>query len=137
MNDVTLIGRLTKDCEYKSVGSSSVYSTSMAISKKYKDRNGDTVEKNIFIDLKIWGKLGEAFSKYVLRGHLVAVKGEIDQETWETNEGAKRSKILVVVNKFEFLPNKKNESSSQEYRQSNPTSSEPDFGSFGDEDIPF
>ena len=101
MNDITsimMIGRLTRDCELKySEGGLAICKFSLACGKKIKDENYTS-----FFDVVVFGKLGEALNKYLLKGKQVAVQGEVKQERW-TKDGQNHSKVTVIANNIELL----------------------------------
>ena len=103
VNKVFLMGNLTRDPEMRALPSGmSVASFSLAVNEKYKDRDGNWVERANFIDCEIFGNRAEAFAKYLGKGSPVFVEGKLRFEQWE-KDGQKRSKIKVVVDNFEFV----------------------------------
>lgn len=110
VNRVELIGNLTRDPELRYVGASNtplVTATLAVNDKPYKNAKGEDVNKTHFIDLKCFGKSGEEVAANFKKGSRVEVRGALEQETWETKEGDKRSKLIVKC--FEVkAPEKKN-----------------------------
>jgi len=103
VNKVFLMGNLTRDPEMRALPSGmSVASFGLAVNEKYKDRDGNWVERANFIDCEIFGNRAEAFAKYLGKGSPVFVEGKLRLEKWE-KDGQKRSKIKVVVDNFEFV----------------------------------
>jgi len=103
VNKVFLMGNLTRDPEMRALPRGmSVASFSLAVNEKYKDRDGNWVERANFIDCEIFGNRAEAFAKYLGKGSPVFVEGKLRFEQWE-KDGQKRSKIKVVVDNFEFV----------------------------------
>lgn len=103
-NKVILTGNLTRDPETRAVGETSVTSFTLAVNERYKDKSGTWTERANFIDCKLWGARGEAFAKYLSKGDPALVEGSLQQETWDDKEtGAKRSKIVVKCDSFEFI----------------------------------
>jgi len=132
VNDVTLIGTLTRDIELKATsGGSTVGKFSLAINKKYQGKDGSTKESTVFVDCTAWGKTAENVAKYTGKGMQLYVKGEINTDTWEDKDGNKRYKTYVNVASVQFLGHKQDKPAAQV---------EPKAGSdnkeFGD-DIPF
>ena len=106
MNNVSLVGRTTKDIESKYTPSGkAVAKFSLAIGKTYM-KNGEKVEEVVFIEVQCWDKVAENTVKYVLRGHKVGVSGSLKMDRWEQPDGTKRSKIYVVAQQVEFLETK-------------------------------
>ena len=101
-NNVTLMGRLTKDPELKTTASGkNICSFTLAV-------NGFG-DKTNFIDCKAWEKTGELVSKYVGRGQRLLVVGELEQESWE-KDGQKRSKLGVLVRELQFIEKRDSDS---------------------------
>jgi len=107
-NHTTIIGRLTRDPELRFTQSGkAVCSATIASNKKY----GEDKEKVLFLDLTIWEKRGESFSKHFKKGDPVLVEGSLENQEWTDKEGNKRTKILLTVQNWEFLPSTKKEES--------------------------
>jgi len=125
LNQVNLMGNLTRDPELRvTPKGTAICSFSLAINRKWRD--GDqTREEVLFIDCEAWQKAGEAISKYVSKGDPLFVSGRLKQDVWEDKETkAKRSKIKVVVDQFQFLGGKAKDGGEPE-RQPERTPSRP------------
>ena len=105
-NSVTIIGHLTRDPEIKMLANDkSVASFTVAVSEKWKTRDGDQREDVAFIDCEAWGKPAELISQYVAKGNALLVRGKLKQDNWEDKTtGAKRSKLKIKVDEFTFMP---------------------------------
>src|SRR5690606_27685692 len=66
-------------------------------------RNRDEVD---WIDLTLWGKLAELAANHLTKGRQIGVTGRLLQERWETQEGEKRSRVVVVVHELTFVGNR-------------------------------
>lgn len=101
MNNVQLLGRLTKDIELAQTKSKKVYGRfTLAVP------NG---EDTIFIDCVAFDKLAETIEKYVKKGNRLLVDGSINVSTYEDKDGNKRKSTNVFVNKITFIESAKNE----------------------------
>ena len=109
LNKVTLIGRLTRDVEIKTIPSGkSVANGSIATSKSWKDEAGNKQEKTEFHNLVLWGKQAEIFAQYTSKGSQVYIEGELTTRSWDDKEtGKKRYSTDINVNDFKFLDTKK------------------------------
>lgn len=107
-NRVTFIGRLTDKPEYNEQIGTGVASGSIAVNKKWKDKDGEAQEYTSFFDFKMWGKSGAVFAEHHSKGDLVLLFGEMRQERWE-KDGNNRSKVLIDAKGFEFMPRKQRE----------------------------
>ncbi len=104
-NRVLLIGNLTRDPELRYTPSgSAVVKFGMAVNRKY--RNSTTqemVEETTFIDIEGWGRQAETFNQYMSKGRPVFVEGRLRFDSWESKEGQKRTKLVVVMENFQFM----------------------------------
>jgi single-strand DNA-binding protein len=102
INQVFLIGRLTKDVELRTTQSGTqVASFSLAVNYTY--GSGDQKKETVsFFNCTAWGKLGELINQYCSKGHRIAVTGRLQQQTWE-KDGAKHSDVKVIVESCQFL----------------------------------
>lgn len=103
MNTGCWMGNLTKDVELKEVGATHVAKFGIAINKQFKKKDGTLDKEVVFLDCEAWGKLGETISKYLKKGSKILIRGALKQDTWEDNDGKKRSKISVRVEEFNFV----------------------------------
>ncbi len=98
-NTVTLIGNVTRDPELRFTPSGQgVASFGLAVNRRWQNRqNNEWEEATSFFDVVCWGTLGENVSESVSKGTRIIVTGRLDQRSWESQEGDKRSKIEVVA----------------------------------------
>jgi len=126
MNNVTIVGRLTKDPELRSTPQGmAVLEMRIAIDRAG-DKNTDGTFKAGFFDATVWGTQAETCAKYLMKGSQVGVVGELRFSEWE-KEGQKRSKVGVTARWVEFLGTKGDGGGG----------SLPGEPSIGDSDIPF
>jgi len=129
INNVTLVGRMTGDPEVKSLQSgTSVCSFSLAVNYTY-SKDGEKKEQVSFFNCSAWSKRGEIIAQYFKKGDRIGIVGRLVQDTWEDQDGKKRSAVKINVDEFMFLNNKKTESSPANVQESNQ--------SFNDDNIPF
>ena len=67
------------------------------LATRYKDRNGDQVEDTSFFDVTCWRDLADHVSASISKGDRVIIFGRLDQRSWETQDGEKRSKVEIVA----------------------------------------
>lgn len=102
MNNVSLVGRLTKDVElrYTTKKVKAVGSFVLAVDR---DVRKATAEKTTdFIPVVAWGKTAEFASKYFSKGHRVALQGSIHTRMWEDDQKNKHYVTEVVADKVFF-----------------------------------
>jgi single-strand DNA-binding protein len=104
-NKVILMGNLTRDPELRYTQSNmAICKFGLAVNRRFKDSaSGEWREEPTFVDVTIFGKRGEAFAKFHSKGKPAFVEGELRFDTWEDQNGQKRSKLYVVAESFEFV----------------------------------
>jgi len=102
INQVVLVGRLTRDAELKYTNTgTAVCKMSIAVNRRRKS-NDQWINEAYFFDIVLWGKIGEALSQYLVKGKQVGVVGELRQNKWE-QDGQPRSKVEVVASNIQLL----------------------------------
>lgn len=105
-NKVILMGNLTRDPELRYTQNNvAVCKVGLAVNRRFKDtQTGEWREEPTFVDVTVFGKRGEAFERYHKKGASAFLEGELRYDTWEDkNTGAKRSKLYVVAENWEFV----------------------------------
>lgn len=123
LNTVILIGRMTRDPEFKTVGQTSLVNFSLANNRSYMD-NGTRKDIVNYFDCTIWGKLADILKQYGGKGKQIMVEGRLEQSTWDGPDGKKLSKIRIRVENFQLLGGKSNSDSGASHDSSH-TSSAP------------
>ncbi len=102
LNQVILIGRLTRDAELRYTASGmAICKFSLAVNRRRKQ--GDQwVEEGNFFDVTLWGRQGEALNQYLTKGKQIGLQGELRQDRWE-QDGQPRSKVEIVANNVQLL----------------------------------
>lgn len=124
LNNVVLIGRLTKDIELKKAGESTITNFTLAVDKPY-NKNNDHPEAN-WIDCVSFNKTAEFLEKYFSKGNKVAVTGSLQTRSYENKDKVKIKVTEVLVSTVDFVESK-NKSS-----DSNDTSSNGDISTTND-----
>ncbi len=98
-NTTTLVGTLGADVELRFTPSGqSVANFRMAVTRKWTNRQTNAQEEaTSWFQVVCWGSLGENVAESVNKGARVIVTGRLEQRTWETQEGQKRSVIEVIA----------------------------------------
>ncbi len=103
-NRVILMGNLTRDPDMRvTPGGTSICKFSVAVSRQFAGQDGNQREETTFVDVDSFGKQAEVISKFFGKGKPILVEGRLRQDQWETKEGEKRSKLVVVLERFEFV----------------------------------
>ena len=99
MNVVSLVGNLTRDPEFKNVGTTNVCNFGLALNRQTK--NG---KETTFVNVEAWGKTAENIAKYFTKGKPILIQGRLKLDEWEDKTShQKRSKLKVVAERFEFV----------------------------------
>lgn len=104
LNRVFLIGNLTRSPELRyTPNDTAVADFGLALNRSYQDRNGEWQEETDFVDITVWGREAENASQYLEKGSRVFLEGRLDYQSWETDEGQRRSKLEVTAQRVIFL----------------------------------
>lgn len=102
LNQVILMGNLTRDPELRAGNEQSVVNFSLALNRSYKDKNDEWQEITDFVDVVAWGKLAEQVSGRLVKGSRCLLNGRLQSRSWET-DGVKKSKVEVLATEITFL----------------------------------
>ena len=103
-NKVILGGRLTADVEMKQTPSGvSVCTFSIAVNRKV---GKDAEQKTDFINCVAWRNTADFISKYFKKGSCILVVGNIQNRSWQDNNGIKRYATEVIVDEVNFVDSK-------------------------------
>ncbi|MEZ5321419.1 MAG: single-stranded DNA-binding protein [Microthrixaceae bacterium] len=98
-NTVDLIGNVTKDPELRFTPSGQAVATfGLAVNRRWQNRQTQAWEEaTSFFDVVCWAQLAENVAESVTKGTRLIVTGRLDQRSWESQEGERRSKVEVVA----------------------------------------
>ena len=104
-NRVILMGNLTRDPDVRTTGASGmkVARLGLAINERRKDRNGQTQDFPVFVDVDAWDRLAELCGQHLAKGSPVLVEGRLQMDTWE-REGVRHQKLKIRATTIKFLP---------------------------------
>ena len=122
-NRVIMVGNLTRDPEFKQLSSGqSVCRLGLASNRQFKNRqSGTMVQEVCFVDIDVWGPQADSCNQYLKKGASVLVEGRLKFDTWQDNDGQRRSKHFIVADRVTFLTSSQSatEDSSQDSYSSN------------------
>jgi single-strand DNA-binding protein len=99
-NSVTLVGNLTRDPELRyTTGGRGVASFGLAVNRRYQV-NGEWQEQVSFFNVVAWGDLGENAAASLTKGARTIVTGRLEQRSYETKDGEKRSVTEVIADEL-------------------------------------
>ncbi|MBX9831208.1 single-stranded DNA-binding protein [Candidatus Babeliales bacterium] len=104
-NRIIMMGNLTRDPEYKQVGSGQgVCRFGLASNRQFKNKQtGTMVQEVCFVDIDVWGAQAESCNQYLQKGRAVLVEGRLKLDSWQDQDGNKRSKHSIVADRVTFL----------------------------------
>lgn len=121
-NQITLLGNCTRDPEMRfSQAGLPIGSISLAVNS-FSGSGEQRKQETCFIDVTFFGRLAEIASEYLKKGDPVLVSGRLRYETWEGQDGMKRSKHSVIAEQLQLMAR----SISEDTAPGNPTTPTPD-----------
>lgn len=150
INNVTLVGRLTKDVELKyTPANQAVAQFTLAVNRTFKNANGE--RESDFINCVIWRKSAENFANFVKKGALIGITGRIQTRNYENQQGQRIYITEVIAENFQMLESRNQQQGQQQAQpqQAKQQSSTPNFGpdsdvfsngtpmDLNDDDLPF
>ena len=139
INRVILVGRLTKDPEYRQTPNGvSVATFTLAVNRSFTNSQGE--READFINVVVFRKRAENVNNYLSKGSLAGVDGRIQSRNYENNEGRRVFVTEVVADNVQFLESKNNNQSQQQGQASagnNPFGNDNGINDIDDSTLPF
>ena len=104
-NKVILMGNLTRDPEVRYTSSgTAIAKLGIAINRYWSNKDGQKQEETTFVDVDAFGRQAETIGQYLKKGRPIMVEGRLKLDQWDDKQtGQKRSKLGVVLDRFEFI----------------------------------
>lgn len=147
INNVVLVGRITKDPELKYTPANQAVATFiLAVNRTFKNANGE--READFINIVIWRQAAENLANWVKKGQLIGITGRIQTRNYENGQGQRVYVTEVVADNFQMLESRQ-QGQQQGGQQATQKQSTPDFGrdsdpmingtplNLSDDDLPF
>lgn len=106
LNIFSVIGRVTKDAEYKMIGAKQTPCAEFCVANT---TGYGQFEKTNFINVQLWGSSAQNMCQYLTKGKQVAVSGEFSQNDWVDQNGVKHSMWRLSCNKVQLLASPKSQ----------------------------
>lgn len=109
VNKVILIGNVGADPDVRYIensnnqGNAKVASFRLAISERFKDRNGETRENTEWVNVAAWNKTADVVEKFVKKGTQLYVEGKIKTRKWTDKEGNERYTTEIQADSVQLL----------------------------------
>ena len=143
LNNVSLVGRLTKDVELRYTPSNVAVATfTLAVNRTFKNENGD--READFINCVMWQQQAENLANWAKKGALIGITGRIQTRSYDNQQGQRVYVTEVVAETFQLLESRNSQGQSQ--GQTRPAQQQaPDFSrsentnplDISDDDLPF
>ena len=131
INNVVLVGRMTRDAELRYTPSNVAVATfTLAVNRTFKSQNGE--RETDFINVVMWRQQAENFANWVKKGALVGITGRIQTRSYDNQQGQRVYVTEVVVESFQTLEKKDNSANQSSMENQMP----PTFGASDPMDIP-
>ncbi len=122
INNVVLVGRLTKDPDLRyTANGTGVATFTLAVNRNFTNQDGN--READFINCVVWRKSAETLANYAHKGTLLGVTGRIQTRSYENQQGQRIYVTEVVAENFQLLESR----NTNEQRQKNPSHSNDNF----------
>jgi single-strand DNA-binding protein len=100
-NSVTLIGNLVDDPELRFTPSGvAMAKVRFAVNRRWRGQDGEWQEQTSFFTGTVWREQAETVAESLQKGTRVIVSGRLEQRSWETDDGDKRSVVEVQIDEI-------------------------------------
>ncbi len=101
-NNVTVVGNVTRDPELRFTPTGqAVANFGVAVNRRWQNRQTQEWEEAVsYFDIVCWREMAENASESLTKGSRVIVTGRLEQRSWQTQEGDKRSKVEIVADEI-------------------------------------
>ena len=116
LNKVFLMGNLTKDPELRYTPQGvPVTDLRLAVNREWTPQGGGERRKDtLFVDATLWRKQAEVVCQYLKKGSPIFVEGHLAMDSWEAQDGQKKTRVRVVGENFQFIGGRAGGEGSQE-----------------------
>lgn len=102
-NKVTLVGRLGRDPEVRTVSTGTVANFSLATDETWLDNQGQKQTRTEWHRIVVWGKQADLCAEYLTKGCLVFVEGSLQTRKYQDSQGQERTVTEVKAQRILFL----------------------------------
>ena len=120
LNKVQIIGRNGRDPEIRYLpDGKAVASLAVAVSEKWKDKQGNPQESTEWFNVSLFGRLAEIAGEYVRKGDLIYLEGKQKTDKWTDQQGVEKYTTKMIANQMQMLGGKRDDNRSQGGNQQN------------------
>lgn len=121
INNVVLVGRMTKDAELRYTPSNVAVATfTLAVNRNRKNENGE--READFINCVIWRQQAENLANWAKKGALIGIVGSIQTRNYENQQGQRVYVTEVIANQFQMLESRGQQSQGNSFQNGNSNS---------------
>lgn len=112
LNNISLVGRLTKDVELRYTPSNVAVATfTLAVNRTFKNENGD--READFINCVMWRQQAENLANWAKKGALIGITGRIQTRSYDNQQGQRVYVTEVVAETFQLLESRNSQGQNQ------------------------
>lgn len=118
INNVVLVGRMTRDAELRYTQSNQAVATfTLALNRNFKNQNGE--RETDFINCVIWRQQAENLANWAKKGALIGITGVIQTRNYENQQGQRVYVTEVIANSFQLLESRNSQNQSGNFQTGN------------------
>ncbi|MCK3895751.1 single-stranded DNA-binding protein [Streptococcus suis] len=137
INNVVLVGRLTRDVELRYTPSNQAVATfTLAVNRNFKNQSTGEREAD-FINCVMWRQQAENLANWTKKGHLIAITGRIQTRSYENQQGQRVYVTEVVAESFQILEKRDNSANYSSMDEQMPPGMSGQLMDITDDDLPF
>ncbi|HEM4277021.1 TPA: single-stranded DNA-binding protein [Streptococcus suis] len=137
INNVVLVGRLTRDVELRYTPSNQAVATfTLAVNRNFKNQSTGEREAD-FINCVMWRQQAENLANWTKKGHLIAITGRIQTRSYENQQGQRVYVTEVVAESFQVLEKRDNSANYSSMDEQMPPWMSGQLMDITDDDLPF
>ncbi|HFI0497467.1 TPA: single-stranded DNA-binding protein [Streptococcus suis] len=137
INNVVLVGRLTRDVELRYTPSNQAVATfTLAVNRNFKNQSTGEREAD-FINCVMWRQQAENLANWTKKGHLIAITGRIQTRSYENQQGQRVYVTEVVAESFQVLEKRDNTANYSSMDEQMPPGMSGQLMDITDDDLPF
>lgn len=104
LNNCMFIGRLGRDPETRyTTSGNAVCNFSLACDEQWKDKDGNKQSRTEWVNVVIWGKLGEIAGQYLQKGSLCYISGKLQTRKWQDQSGSDKYTTEIIAHEMKML----------------------------------
>ena len=125
-NKVFLMGNLTRDPDVRTTSTGlKIAKLGLAVNRRFRTRDNELREETTYVDIDAFGQDAETLERYCQKGSPLFVEGRLRLDQWQSNTGENRSKLTVVLERFQFIGGRESSQAEEDTGDSRESSTPP------------